>query len=200
MWSKTSAFKKPRIGFQKREFTPASCICRKCFGDYACNGRWPTTARTKGVQYRGRRILAAHFETHCGIYTSYYRAQSPYQETKQLPRKYPKKGACDKTAAINYLVWFATMGGTLFAWVIPNLSVWLLENEEELTLHSNLWDDKWQKEKKREIICLHAEHIWTRHMERFLTLHNRNINCSSTWQIYWSETLLNALNDSGSKY
>lgn len=112
----------------------------------------------------------------------------------------PKRQPVIKPLPYNYLVWFAIMGGTLFAWVILNLSVWLLENEEELTLHSNLWDDKWQKEKKREIICLHAEHIWTRHKERFRTLHNRDINCSSTRQIYWSEFLLNALNGSGLKW
>lgn len=86
----------------------------------------------------------------------------------------PKRKPVIKLEPYNYRVWFAIMGGTLFAWVILNLSVWLLENEEELTLHSNLWDDKWQMEKKREIICLHAEHIWARHMERFLTLHNRH--------------------------
>lgn len=45
-------------------------------------------------------ISAAHTEIHCAIYAYYYTVQSPYQETKQLQRKYPETEPCDKTAAI----------------------------------------------------------------------------------------------------
>lgn len=51
------------------------------------------------------------------------------------------------------------MGGTLFAWVILNLFVWLLETDEELTLHSNLWDDKLQMEKKKRNMFTCGAHL-----------------------------------------